>query len=235
MRLHKEGYNMSNNKKFTRFIAIAAIATIAIPGLAFAHNDDDKGKKEDRQERQEHRNDKRAEQTNEFGVRVFEDNGLHLGVSGLFYRGTVTAVSATGFTLKTKDNASLTVDASSAKIIRMPRTAILLTDIKVNDSVWITGTKVNGGITASVVYAMSENIKPAKANGTVTAVSGNTVTLQTKNDKTVTVTTTPDTNIVKADGTVGVNTDILVGSKLKIWGLWDKLTNILSALRIKIK
>ena len=227
---------MSNNKKFTRFIAIAAIATIALPGMAFASNDDnDKDKREDRQERQEHRKDKRAEQTNEFGVRVFEDNGLHLGVPGLFYRGTVTATSSTGFTLKTRDNTSLTIDASSAKIIRMPRTVIALSDVKVNDSVWVTGTKVNTTITASVIYAMSENVKPAKAKGTVTSVSGNTITLQTKNDKTVTVNTTADTHIVKADGTVGANTDILVGSKVKIWGLWDKLTNILSALRIKIK
>lgn len=227
---------MSKNKKFTRFIAIAAIATIALPGMAFAsNNDDNKDRGEDRQERQEHRNDKRAEQTNEFGIHGFEDNGLHLGVPGLFYRGTVTATSSTGFTLKTRDNGSLLIDASSAKIIRMPRTVILLSDVKVNDSVWVTGTKVNTTISASVVYAMSENVKPAKVKGTVTSVSGNTVTLQTKNDKTVTVTTSGDTNIVKADGTVGTNTDILVGSKLKIWGLWDKLTNILSALRIKIK
>jgi hypothetical protein len=82
---------------------------------------------------------------------------------------------------------------------------------------------------------MSENVRPGKAKGTVTAVSGNTITLQTKNDKTITVNTTAETDVVKADGTTGTTTDIQVGSKLKIWGLWDKITNILSALRIHIR
>lgn len=226
---------MNFNKKLSTLIAITAIATMAMPGLAFASNDRDDDRGDQRQERREDRKEHRSDQTNDLGVRVFEDRGLHLGVPGLFYKGTVTAVSSTGFTIVSRDNTSLTVDASSAKIIRVPRTVISLADIKVNDSVWITGTKVNSTITASIVYAMSENIRPAKAKGTVTAVSGNTITVQTKNDKTITVNTTGDTNVVTQDGTAGTTADIQVGSKLKLWGLWDKVANLFSALRIKIK
>lgn len=226
---------MNFNKKLSTLIAITAIATMAMPGLAFASNDRDDDRGDQRQERREDRKEHRSDQTNDLGVRVFEDRGLHLGVPGLFYKGTVTAVSSTGFTIVSRDNSSLTVDASSAKIIRVPRTVISLADLKVNDTVWITGTKVNSTITASIVYAMSENIRPAKAKGTVIAVSGNTITVQTKNDKTITVNTTGDTNVVTQDGTAGTTADIQVGSKLKLWGLWDKVANLFSALRIKIK
>ena len=228
---------MRFNKKFSTLIAVAAIATMAMPGLAFASNgkDKDDDRNEQKQERRENNREHRSEQTNDLGVRVFEDRGLHLGIPGLFYKGKVTAVSSTGFTMIIRDNSSLTVDASSAKIIRVPRTVIGLADIKVNDSVWVTGTKVNSTITASVIYNMSENVRPAKTKGNVTAVNGNTITVQTKNDKTITVNTTGDTSVVKQDGTLGTTGDVQVGSSLKLWGLWDKVANLFSALRIKIK
>lgn len=212
---------MRLNKKFSTLIAVAAITTMAMPVMALAHDDD--------------RNETRSREVNESRHDIDDDKGLHLGIPGIFYKGNVTAVSSTGFTMNTRENTSLTVEAGSAKIIRVPRTVITLTDIKVNDKVWVTGTKTGSTVAASVIYTMSENVRPGKAKGTVTAVSGNTITLQTKNDKTITVNTTAETDVVKADGTTGTTTDIQVGSKLKIWGLWDKITNILSALRIHIR
>ena len=73
-----------------------------------------------------------------------ENRGLHLGqfkdrgfMSNMFYNGTVTATSSTGFSIETKDSTTFTVDADSAKIIQIPRTIITLGDVEVGDKLLI--------------------------------------------------------------------------------------------------
>lgn len=227
---------MRLQKRLSMLVAIAAIATIALPSFAYARGSDHKEDNEatHREDRSSHRAN-----INDLGVQIFGDanghNKMSNDVLGLFYKGMVTAVSGTGFTVLTNNNVTLTVDTTNAKLIRIPKTVITLTDIKVNDKVWISGLKTNTTVSAYVVFDMPENVSRAKAKGTVTAVNGNTVTVQTKNDKTITVTTDADTQVVKADGTTGTSTDVVVGSKVKLWGLWNKVTSIFDALRIKIK
>ncbi len=213
--------------------AVAVLATVFTPALASAHGKG-RGGDDDLRERRG-----KIAATNDLGVQIFEGakdgKDLSLGGLGIFYKGTVTAVSGNGFMVKSESAGSVTVDTASAKLIRVPRTPMVLADVKVYDRVWVTGTKTGTNIAASVVYVMSENVRPAAAKGTVTAVSNNTVTVQTKNDKTITVQTTADTAVQKADGSAGTTADVQVGATVKLRGLWDKVTNVFSALKIKIK
>ena len=182
-----------------------------------------------------------AESGKKTGLRISDDSkhddddSRRGGVPGFFYKGAVTAVSTTGFTMTDSAKMASVVDTTTAKLVRVPRATIALADIKVGDSVWITGTKTGTNISASVVYVMAATVKPAKAKGTVTAVSGSTVTVQTKQGTAVTVQTTADTQVQKADGTTGAVSDVQVGSKVKARGLWDSVTSVLSALKIRIR
>lgn len=161
---------------------------------------------------------------------------LHSGfLSNLFYNGTVTAISSTGFTITTKDGTVLTIDADSAKIIQIPRTVIALADISIGDVVHITGTKTDSTVDASVIYALPENLKPAMAKGTVTTVTDDTITVQTKDNTEITVNTTDDTKIVDSDHEVIAQEDIETGSKVKLFGLWDSILNVFNAIKISLK
>src|SRR4051812_32936171 len=125
---------MRLNHKLSTLVAIAAVASIGLPGIASAHSDKSRG--DDRgQMQQEDRQDNR----NDLGLRIFDGiktNHMDTGLMGMFYRGTVSAVSATGFTLSDGTN-TMTVTTANAKLIRLPQTTITLADIKATDKVWI--------------------------------------------------------------------------------------------------
>ncbi len=198
----------------------AAIITMLIPAATSAHFDSEMENKVNAQVHNE-----------EHG----ENRGLYLGhFMKMFTKGTVSSVSATGFTIKAKDDTTLAVNTASAKLVRLPRTTIALTDIKAGDRVWVQGTRSGDTITSTVVYDLSADVKPAMKKGEVTAVNGNTVTLQTKDGNTATVTTDSNTE-VKKDGQAGTTSDITVGSKVHVVGLWNKITNLFTAVLIKLK
>lgn len=227
------------NRKITTLVAVFTIMAIATPAFALASNGDSKRG----EDRKGVRSEQSSERTNQFGVHENEnedeskhgDHDNHGLMLGMMYKGTVTAESANGFTIQTRDNTTFTVIASSAKIITIPRTEIPLADISVGDKVYITGTKTGSTITASVVYDMPVNVKPGKAKGTVTAVNGNTITVQTKDNKTVTVNMDQDTKITTASNQPGTTADVQVGSKVKAFGLWNSILNVFNAIRIRIK
>jgi hypothetical protein len=211
-----------------RIFTKAAVAAIAIafilPTAAFAH-----GNKDDNSDRG--------------GLRA----GLHLGwhknkKQSHALSGTVTAVSTNSFDVKKADNTTVKVlVGSSTKIYRPFGSAIAITDIKVNDKVQVKGmadSSVANQLTASFVLVMPQNTHPAKAKGTVTAVSGSTVTVQTNNHgviSNVTVNTDANTTVKKSDGSAGVFADIAVGSKVAVKGLWQELANTLTALKVRLK
>ncbi len=225
-------------RMITATVAMITMLTMATPAFALAHGN---GKGHDDNNRRNFKTEARAESTNQFGVHVFDDNGhgkhfANLGsLSGMFYSGTVATKTASGFTFTTKDNTTLTATTSGAKLIRLPRTEIVLGDILVGDKVYITGTKSGTTVTASVVYDMSQNLKPAKAKGTVTAVNGNTITVQTKDNKTATIIVDGDTMVKTAGNQTGATSDIQVGSNVKVSGFWNTILNVLNAFIVKIK
>lgn len=73
-----------------------------------------------------------------------------------------------------------------------------------------------------------------KVKGTVTAVTGTALTVQDKNGATTAVTTDVNTQITNA-GAPATLSDITVGTKVKVVGLWDQILNIFTALKIMIK
>lgn len=153
--------------------------------------------------------------------------------------GSVVSVSSSGFTLKTKDNVTYTVNIQSSTQIKKPlNVTIKLSDIKVNDNVWVKGKFTDMTIAAKSVTVTPPNTHPAKVAGMVTGVSGNTVTLQTNNSgviSSVSVKTDSNTEVKKSDGTTGTMANVTVGSKVKVKGLWDELTNVMNALKVRVK
>lgn len=208
--------------------AIVAITFIGLPGLAMAHGDVE-GKAN---MRNHFRAPKPVE--NQDGVKVFQGIGGNLG---LFSQasGEVTAVNGSTITIKTKSNTTLDINAANAKFILLPNTVESLTDIKLGDKITVNGTKSGNTVVAHVIYDINANTDVAKTKGTITAVNGNQVTLQTKNNKSVNVTVNSNTEITKAgtDATV-TSAELVVGSKVKAVGLWDKVVKSFSALKIKI-
>ncbi len=81
------------------------------------------------------------------------------------------------------------------------------------------------------------NTHPASGRGTVTAVSGNNFTLQLNNHgiiSSATVNTNASTTIITKNGTATTTAAITVGSKVKVKGFWDEISNILKAIKVKI-
>ncbi len=162
-------------------------------------------------------------------------HGLHMGLFGkMFARGTVTSVGSGSFMITTKNNTSVTVEASEAKLIRIPNTSISLSDIKVGDRVWVHGVRSENKIEATTIYDISAEVKPAVAKGEVTAIDGDNITLETKHHGTITVTADDDT-VIKQDGETAAAGDIEVGSRVKVFGWLNKLTDFFSAVLIKLK
>ena len=91
-------------------------------------------------------------------------------------------------------------------------------------------------INASVVYDLSQNLKPAVAKGTVTATAANTLTVQSDvaNSTPFTVNVDADTKVVTAAHTEGTLADVTTGSTVKVVGFWDNVLNVFNAIKIKL-
>ena len=233
-------------KKLALLAASFAAIAVMTPSLAAAHGDSHDSDDFDREEKtglirelgtrifSEDDNDEEEENDNR-GVKRGHDTHVEGSIS---VNGTVTAVSDSGFTLTANSGAEFTVDITNAKLVRLPRSVIVLGDIAVGDRVFVTGTEEDGTLTASVVFAKPDRANKgsvrALAKGTITAIDGTTLTVQGKHGTEATVTTDSNTEITK-DGEAGVFADLEVGTKVKILGLWDSILHIFSALRIAIK
>ena len=128
--------------------------------------------------------------------------------------GTVTAINSTSITLTGSNNTTYTVDASNAKFLKIGSggttapTTITIADINVGDTIMVRGTFSGTTVTATQILdgKLPTRVKPA-ANGTVSAVNGNTITLTSKNGTTYSVDAT-NAKILKASGqtTTGTST-----------------------------
>lgn len=176
-----------------------------------------------------------------------------VGIGGVipmfFTKGTVSAVSSTGFTMTTpakteKDgsssvmlapvsSSSIVVNTSGALLIRLPNTVIALSAIAVGDQVFVQGQNTSGTINAIVVYDLQAGIQPARAKGTVTAVTGSTLIVQAKNGQSITVNTDANTSVTQ-NGSASTVANVAVGSKVGLAGLWNSVLNVFNAIRIRI-
>ncbi|MEK7075849.1 MAG: DUF5666 domain-containing protein [Patescibacteria group bacterium] len=207
-------------KNLRKYAAIGAVAlTTILPFAASAHNKDD-NKKEDRQ----------SEIRTQFNEHF--ENDEHRA-----FTGKVTAVNTTGFTLTDANGTVYTVTTANAQMRHPFERSIVLADLKVNDKVVVKGTLTGTTIVAKTVLDMPANTHRAKTKGLITAVSGNTITVQNTHDgivSNVTIKTDANTQFTK-DGQVATLADAKVGTKISVKGLWDETLNILNAIRINIK
>ncbi len=151
--------------------------------------------------------------------------------------GTVTAVGSASFELKNQAGEIFTVNTDNAKITEAFSGKITLSDMQVNDMATVIGKINNNQIEAKTVIVTPPNTHKAAAVGKVTAVSGNTVTLETNNwgvPGTVTVKTNASTTYSQNSSSTTFSS-LQVGAKIFVKGLWDEIQNVLNAFRIKIR
>ena len=175
---------------------------------------------------------------------IKSNNGLHLGhhkrhmdgeiVGKLFFKGTVSDITATGFTLTLKDGETYTVDADSATFMKAGDDSFTLADLTTDAAVMVVGTKNEGTIDATFVSVVSDDMQIARTSGTITEVNDDSFVVQTTDDTTITVNTTDDTVFVNEDGETVNESDVEVGMTAKIAGLWDSVLNVFNAIKVKL-
>ena len=180
------------------------------------------------------------------GNGIHVDGNSHIAIALGHFRehrstinGSVTASGSSQLTVKAKNGTVYTVAVdASTKLVKPFNVPIVFGDIHVNDNVQVKGVITGTSVAAASIVVTPANTHVAAGKGMVTAVSGNTVTLQTTNHgivSNVTVKTDANTQVTKSDGSVGATSDVTVGSQIKVKGLWDELLNVLNAIKIKIR
>jgi hypothetical protein len=173
--------------------------------------------------------------------------GANLGVQigGMFHRGgqegqdgqgdvnhgvfgTVTAVSGNTITITDKQsNTTYTIDATNAKIDKNKAT-ISVSNIVVGDTIMVQGTVSGTTVTATAIHdgvafgrMMSGSHIPGVV-GTVTAISGSTITVSSKgfgpNATATTYTVDASNATVQKDGSASSVANIAVGDTIMVQG-----------------
>lgn len=212
-----------------RTISALAIAFMLIPGAALANNDN-KSDKDDGSAKIRSESNHKASPFRTVNLDRLLDDKANIKTK----TGTIATLGTNSFTMLGSDGVTYTVNTSGATFNLPFKGTLTFSQIRVNDSAKVKGTLVGTTITAKSLVIVPANSQAAKASGTITAVSGNTVTLQTKGNNIVTVNTSGST-VTKADGTVGATTDVQVGTMVKVKGLWNSLTTTFNAIKIGIK
>lgn len=151
--------------------------------------------------------------------------------------GTISAISGSSITVAGragKDGAAATshvVDASAAKIMKDKGVAATLADLKVGDMIAVEGTTSGTSVTATTIFsgtpfagklaggAMGRGKgrgMPA-VSGTVSSVSGTSITLAAKNGTAYTVDASA-AKIMKGKGTAATAADVQAGDAIAVFG-----------------
>ena len=140
--------------------------------------------------------------------------------------GSVSSISGSTLTV-TKDGASYTVDASSAKIRARFWGSLGLSDIVVNDQVSVWGTWTDNNKTslkARLIRDLSIQRRHATFFGHVTAISGNTISVNTLRRGAQTVTYISGPVVDRRQQTIALSA-VSVGNLLRVRGIWDMKAN----------
>lgn len=210
-----------NKLTLTKYITTGAMALSILPFMVSAHGMDNENKED------------KTEMKSFFGEHFDRDEQNEHKA----FTGTVTAKSTTGFTLKDANGTVYTVTTADAKLSTPFAGSILLADIQINDKAVVKGSLTGTTIAAEFVKVMPANTHPAMTKGKITAVNGNTITVQNTHlgvVSNVTIKTVANTQITK-DGQAATLADATVGTTVKVKGLWDETLNVLNAIRINIK
>jgi preprotein translocase subunit YajC len=127
--------------------------------------------------------------------------------------GTVTAVTSTGFTVKLRDGSSKTVTTSGS-------TSFLLGDAKSSKSDVSVGARVSVEGTDGTSFAADVvHIVPDLRIGKVTAVTSSSITIQGRNNTTITIHVDASTTYRVKGAAAGKLSDVTVGMYVSAQGL----------------
>lgn len=155
-----------------------------------------------------------------------------------FVLATVTAVDGDAVTATSKKDPGITwtvaLDGDTKLAYRGNE------KLEVGDLIAVSGTVTDDegaarAIDASFVLAIDADY--AAAHGTITAVddAGGTITVATKHQGDVTVAVDSATTIQDRDGDSGVFADLVVGTRVRIQGLWNSLHDLVTAAAVRVK
>lgn len=139
--------------------------------------------------------------------------------------GKVTAISGSSITITDlRANTTYTVDASNATIQKGPNTTGSLSDITVGSMIAVQGTVSGSSIVATSIHegfgkgmmGGHGRMGGPGAMGTVTSISGNTITLTDRNGGVYTIDASSAT--VKTSGATSTLSNVKVGDKLMVRG-----------------
>jgi hypothetical protein len=124
--------------------------------------------------------------------------------------GTVTAVTADTITITTRDGTSRTITTTGSTTYRLGGADGTRADVVVGSTIVAAGTEGSGDAFTATTVA----VKAPRVGGTVTAVSGSTITIETRDGSSETINVDADTIFTVAgveDADIG---DVAVGMRL---------------------
>ncbi len=154
---------------------------------------------------------------------------VHLSI----WTGTVSSVSGNTFTLAANNGATYTVDASAAKTHRRFGAIMQVADLQPGDSVVVKGMADGSNIKAQVIRDTSLQAKNGVFSGKVAAINGSSFTVQSGARGSQTVNTDSAT-VFKKNGQAAQLSDVVVGSQVRVTGVWDKANNNISAKFVNV-
>ena len=128
--------------------------------------------------------------------------------------GTVGALTANGFTVKTPDGTTTNVVVTGSTVYRVGRTTGTKADVKVGARVAVEGTKSSDG----TMTATSVQIAPAMVSGDVTAKTSTSITVRLAGGTTTTIRVSSATTYRVAGKASATLADIAVGSRIVAQG-----------------
>jgi|SRR5579859_3632787 len=149
-----------------------------------------------------------------------------------YFRGSVSAISGTTLTV-TAGTKSVSVDASNAKFVRRFNGASSVSELSVGDMVAVRGTwtdSTKSAVTATWVKDVSIQKRHDVFYGTVGSVTSTGFVLNTVKRGAQTVTPGTDTKFTGRKKAAMSLSDIQVGDKVTVRGLWDRTSNTITEL-----
>lgn len=150
---------------------------------------------------------------------------------GRIISGQVSGKSASSLTI-TKDGKTITVNIlSSTKIIRHYWGKSTVNEISIGDKVNVYGTFKDDAHTimdARLIRDLSIMKRHAVFLGTVSSISGSTIVIATQNRGNQTVTVSTPTKFVNRKEQPIVLSDIKVGQRIRVKGMWDRALNTIT-------
>ena len=150
------------------------------------------------------------------------------GQSSNFAAGVVTALGTNSITLKDRQGTTTTYTTSSGTTYFEGKTAVTVADLAVNEEVGLELTSTSPQTVTKV------DIRPVLVAGSVTAVSGNTITVAGRHGTTSSVVVSPATTYTSG-GAASTLAAVVVGAVIFATGLPGTTAGTLDASTVDIK